>query len=410
MQSFQQKLPQNKGVHILSSYTVSSPHSFPKTVSGVKLMLIKWLIWTNIFIVAIKVFGNPFKGFKETKKLKKVRDQYRSENPAVKYAYAASKYFVNYNTPGWPSKAFNKYITHVLNKSQPAGRSSLHTLVFAITKKCGFKCEHCCEWDNLNKPEVLSREELLSIIIRFQQLGVSQIQLSGGEPLNRLHDILFVLDNALPQTDFWLYTTGYQLTKGTATLLKTHGLKGITISLDHCEEELHDQFRGKKGSYIRALQAAQYASQAGLAVCLSLCATKKFISIENLLQYANLARNVGACFIQILEPKPVGHYAGQDVILNTHHHKILERFFETVNYDKTYSSYPIITYHGYYSRRIGCSGSAKDYLYVDTDGDVHNCPFCQKKLFPAMHKSFRNFIAEMKMKGCGMYSTWSATQ
>lgn len=252
--------------------------------------------------------------------------------------------------------------------------------------------------------EVLSREDLLSVVTRFQQLGVSQIQLSGGEPLNRFQDILSLLDNARPGTDFWLYTTGYQLTKEKAGLLKKHGLKGITISLDHYDEELHDLFRGKKGAYVRALQAAQHALQAGLVVCFSLCATKKFISLENLLRYANLARKVGASFIQILEPKAVGHYSGQDVILDAYQQKILERFFEMINYDKTYASYPIITYHGYYSRRIGCSGSGKDYLYVDTDGDVHNCPFCQKKLFSARNNSFETLIAEMKMKGCGLYN------
>src|ERR1043166_2622133 len=92
------------------------------------------------------------------------------------------------------------------------------------------------------------------------------------------------------------------------------------------------------------------------------------------------------------------------VILNDHHQKILEQFSEKMNYDNVYSSYPIITYHGHYSRKLGCSGSGKDYLYVDTDGDIHNCPFCRRKLFSAFDDSFIDLINRMKMKGCGVYN------
>ncbi len=383
---------------------VSPDHQSPKMIYGMQQKFIKWLMWNNILMVALKKFRNPFTAIQKIKQLKKLRNQYRNQHSPVKYSFACNKYFVNYNTPGWPSKAFNRYVSHLLNRALPGGQTSLNTLVFAITKKCGFQCEHCCEWENLNKPEVLSKEDLLLIIIRFQQLGVSQIQLSGGEPLNRFNDILFLLDNVSAGTDFWLYTSGYQLTAIKAKLLKNRGLTGITISLDNCDEELHDTFRGKKGSYHRALQAAQYAREAGLAVCFSLCATKQFISIENLIRYAEVAKQARVSFIQILEPKPVGHYAGHDIILNNHHQRILEQFSETINYEKAYSSYPIITYHGYYSRRIGCSGSGKDYLYVDTDGDIHNCPFCQRKLFSALDDSLEEFIADMKMKGCGLYN------
>lgn len=133
-----QEEPQSKKVHIFSSFIVSNPYLFPKTITGIRLKFIKWLMWINILLVASKIFGNPFKAFKQTRQLKKIRDQYRNQREPVKYVYANNKYFVNYNTPGWPSKAFNRYITHVLNRSLLGERTSLHTLVFAITKKMWF--------------------------------------------------------------------------------------------------------------------------------------------------------------------------------------------------------------------------------------------------------------------------------
>ena len=106
------------------------------------------------------------------------------------------------------------------------------------------------------------------------------MQLSGGEPLNRLNDIFYLLDNSPGGIDFWLYTTGFSLTTSKAVQLKQQGLTGITISLDHHLEEKHDAFRGVKNAWLRALQAAHYAHNAGLAVCFSICATKEFISKE----------------------------------------------------------------------------------------------------------------------------------
>ena len=376
-------------------------------ISGSPLKIIRWLMWLNILWISLRIFKNPFYAFKKVKELKQLRNSYRNQQVLSKFSKTGKRYFVGYNIPGWPSKAFDRYVTHQLNRFTSLEKPSLHTLVFAITKKCGFQCEHCCEWLNLNKPETLSKEDLLLIVHRFHQLGVAQIQLSGGEPLNRLNDILWLLDNSPKGIDFWLYTTGYSLTADKAEQLKQRGLTGITISLDHHVEEKHDHFRGVKNAYSRALQAVQFAKQTNLIVCFSLCATKDFINEENLMLYAELAKRSGVAFIQILEPKAVGHYAGQDVLLSSQNIKLLEDFYQTLNYNPSYNNYPTITYYGYGSRRFGCSGSGMDYVYADTDGDIHNCPFCQRKLFSAFDEDLPDRIRQMKTKGCAAYNLCS---
>jgi MoaA/NifB/PqqE/SkfB family radical SAM enzyme len=373
-------------------------------LNGRRQRFIRLLIWINIVWVALKTFKNPQVAFKKVKQLKTLRNRYRNQQPLPKYIKAGNKYFVNFNTPGWPSIAFDRYVAHQLSRFDTTKNTSLYTLVFAITKKCGFQCEHCCEWLNLNKPETLSRTDLLLIIHRFHQLGVAQVQLSGGEPLNRLKDIFFLLDNAPAGIDFWLYTTGYSLSAEKAKLLKQRGLTGITISLDHHEEKKHNAFRGVNDAYAKALEASLYAKEAGLAICFSVCATREFISSKNLVDYAELSRQCGASFIQILEPKAVGHYAGMDVTLSVQQQKMLEEFYEMFNYDPAYKNYPTIAYHAYNSRRFGCSGSGVDYVYADTDGDIHNCPFCQRKLFSAFDDALPERIRQMKTQGCNAFS------
>ena len=376
-------------------------------VTGFRQKIILRLIWLTIFGVALKMYKNPFIAFKKARRLRQLRNQYRNNKQLNKYKKINGCYYFSYNAPGWPSKAFNRYAQHLFSRVSSPEANTLHTLIFAITKKCGFKCEHCFEWENLNQPEQLTKEDLLLVIQRFYEMGISHVQLSGGEPLNRFDDIIYLLDNAPAGIDFWIYTTGYQLTKQKAIELKQHGLKGVIISLDDHEAENHDAFRGKPGSFQRALQAVQYAVECKLPVTFSLCATKNFISKENLARYAILAKTAGVSFIQLLEPKAVGHYAGKNVALEEDHLQMLEDFYEKMNYDKAYESFPLVIYHGYYSRRMGCSGSGKDYLYIDTDGDVHNCPFCRRKLFSAVRNSLPEFITQMKTQGCSVYNSCS---
>ncbi|MEQ1798142.1 MAG: radical SAM protein [Lacibacter sp.] len=322
-----------------------------------------------------------------------------------KFVRNGFRFYAGYNIPGWPSVSFNRYVNRQLTRMNDSSTPTLHTIIFGITKKCGFQCEHCYEWEHLNQAETLLKDDLVAIVKRFYQAGVSQVQLTGGEPLNRFKDLLFLLQESPDGIDYWLYTTGYSLTYEKAKALKQNGLTGITISLDHHLADNHDRFRGVKNAYNKALIAVTNARKAGLPVCFSLCATREFISKENLLAYAALAKKYGVSFIQVLEPRAVGHYSGKAVQLTAVDHSLLNEFYETINYNSAYTDYPIVAYPGYYGRSIGCSGGGVDYLYVDMDGDVHNCPFCQKKLFSSLGGDLQKKIHQMKLNGCAAFSS-----
>jgi MoaA/NifB/PqqE/SkfB family radical SAM enzyme len=121
--------------------------------------------------------------------------------------------------------------------------------------------------------------------------------------------------------------------------------------------------------------------------------------------YANLAKNMGVSFIQILEPRAVGHYNGKDVLLDAGHEKILEAFYLKMNYQKRYRKFPIVCYHGYYQRKTGCFGSGNRSLYVDTDGNLHACPFCRTKMGSALSDDLDRDIELLKEAGCHEFKT-----
>ena len=377
-------------------------------VSGLHKEIIKVCIWFNIFLCAFSVIKNPFRIFSGMKTLKGLRDESREGHTILKYAKAGGKYYYSMNAPGWPSPAFSKYITNNLKraKSDPL-HITLDTLLFGITKKCGYQCEHCFEWDILNKPETLSRNDLVSIIHSFQEFGITQVQLSGGEPLNRMNDIEFVLKHFKKGPEFWLYTSGYHFSEERAKVLKDAGLAGVIVSLDHWRPEVHNKFRGVKNAFEWAQNAVANARSQNLVACLSLCATKEFISDYNLSQYIELAKRWGISFIQILEPRAVGHYAGIDVLLDKSQIATLEKFYINYNFDEAFIEYPSVLYHGFYSRRIGCGGAGKYFVYVDTDGDVQNCTFCRQKLFSALRDPLEPNLKLMMAEGCKAYSASS---
>lgn len=380
----------------------------PPLIHGLHQSIIKFCIWLTVFSIAFFQNKNPFKAFILFKKLKALRADFRGNQSAMKYSKAHGKYYFTFNAPGFPSKAFNKYVLNNLGKITGNNTDvSLNTIIFGITKKCGYQCEHCFEWDSLNKPETLSKENLLSIIQTFQQFGITQVHLSGGEPLNRFDDIVYLLQHITGNTEVWLYTSGYQFTQSRAAILRNKGLCGVTISLDHWIPELHNNFRGRKNAFEWVEKAVGNARQCNLVVSLSLCATNEFITKNNLTQYAELAKQWGVSFIQILEPRAVGHYAGKTVSIRGEKIKLLEDFFLQYNYDRKFKSYPLIVYHGFYSRRVSCGGGGKHYVYVDTDGDVHNCPFCQQKLFSALNDDVEQNLQNMQANSCTVFHNTS---
>lgn len=136
---------------------------------------------------------------------------------------------------------------------------------------------------------------------------------------------------------------------------------------------------------------------------LSLCAFRSFVTEENLLKYAELAKEWGAGFIRLLEPREAGRYKGKDIRLEKNQIDILENFFQETNSTVKFRIYPLVTYPGYHQRRIGCLGAGHRYLYIDSSGEIHVCPFCQRSAGNAVNDQLPEAIALLKNSGCQEY-------
>lgn len=286
-------------------------------------------------------------------------------------------------------------------------RPGLNKLFLAITKKCSLRCAHCYEWDALNGRERLSVGDVLGIIRKFQAEGVATVELTGGEPLNRFDDLLHILGTSdTRQSDFWVTTSGYRLTAARAGALKAAGLLGVAISLDHWDAAAHDAFRGLPGSFEWVRLAVQHAQAAGLAVCLELTALRAFCTPGHLWRYARLARAWGVHLIRILEPQAVGHFAGQDVLLRPAEIAALEAFVAEIQHNRACRDFPVVEYYAPHQRHAGCSGAGRRFMYVDTDGGMHACPFCRHTCGNAVEEPVAHGMRQMAQAGgCHLYSS-----
>ncbi|MBK7408275.1 MAG: radical SAM protein [Saprospirales bacterium] len=241
----------------------------------------------------------------------------RAFNLFGKLAEVEGRVFWHLASGGAPSAAAQKVIgqeiSRILYPDKPVG---LRVLMLAITKKCPLSCEHCYEGDYLQGEEVLSRADLQEIIRQYQEAGTPVIWLGGGEPMVRIRDVRFLLRHAAPGTDFWIVTSGYRLNEQTAKGLKADGLTGVVVSLDHFDATMHNRFRGSDRAFDWAVQACISAKKAGLVTAVSICATREFTTEDNFRKYMDLAKQLGVAFVQLLEPKASGRYAGKDVALS----------------------------------------------------------------------------------------------
>ena len=350
-------------------------------------------------------YGNPAKAIRAVRLLIRKREAFSGVPGIARFFYANNRFFLNPNAPGFPSSSFNKFIVNELNSSIPFknGHSRLTTIFFSITKKCPLRCQHCLEWERLDSKDLVPVEDLRIILKKFQNYGISQVQISGGEPMTRFEDLITLIQDAGKGTDTWLLTSGYNLSYNNAVKLKKAGLTGVRISIDHWESVKHNTFRGNRNSFAWAVEATENSRKAGLATGLAVCAVKEFITDTFLLNYLEFARLLKVSFVFLLEPRDTGHFKNQDVTLPEKSLAALENTYLKVASSSEFEKYPPLFFPGYHQRRIGCFGAGKRYLYIDSDGSLHACPFCQGKMGDAIKGDIYQLIPGITQRGCHIF-------
>ncbi len=378
-------------------------------ITGYRAEIVRLRLLTQIALTAVSYYKDPVRGLKALAGVRAKRQSFQGLPKIRKYVKSGKRYFFSDNIPGFPSLAFSNFArSEVIRASGSNGiQIPFSTVFFSITAKCHLRCPHCYEWENLSPDEYLSYDDLLVILNKLKEYGTCHFSLSGGEPLERLDDLLLLVALACREADVWINTSGYGLTREVAHSLKKAGLTGAEISLDHWNEEEHNNFRRHPESFFWVGEAVKNCNQEGILTTLSLCATGKFVSSYNLDKYMELAKSWGIAVIRILEPRETGRYKGKDLILRPEQTALLEQYYLAASSPGKPRDYPVITYPAYHSRKTGCAGGGQRYIYIDPKGDIHACPFCRRPAGNALTDRIEDAVAVLKARGCQKYRRYS---
>jgi len=52
---------------------------------------------------------------------------------------------------------------------------------------------------------------------------------------------------------------------------------------------------------------------------------------------------------------------------------------------------------------MGCFGAGNRYLYIDSTGEIHACPFCQNSAGNAVNVKIEDAVSTLRTFGCQKY-------
>jgi cyclic pyranopterin phosphate synthase len=141
----------------------------------------------------------------------------------------------------------------------------INYLRVSVTDLCNYRCTYCMPPEGVEQlphSEILTFEEICSVVKAAIPLGINRVRLTGGEPLVRrgVPELVKMLTNLPGIEEVYLTTNGSLLDKFAQTL-KENGLSRINVSLDSLKaDRFHRITRGGNIDDVwRGIHAAENA-------------------------------------------------------------------------------------------------------------------------------------------------------
>ncbi len=189
----------------------------------------------------------------------------------------------------------------------------LRDLRISVTDRCNFRCSFCMpdgyEYEFFRREEILTFEEITKFVKALIPLGIKKVRLTGGEPLLRKKiEVLIGMLSELPIEDLSLTTNGYLL-KEKAEVLKSAGLKRITVSLPSLRDDVLSRLVGREVKVSRIIEGIEEALRVGLRpVKVNVCVVKG-VNDGEIVDIARFFKGMGV-IVRFIEFMDVGNLNG----------------------------------------------------------------------------------------------------
>jgi SynChlorMet cassette radical SAM/SPASM protein ScmF len=198
----------------------------------------------------------------------------------------------------------------VSQSRETAHQYPLRYIYFYLTEGCNLACRHCWIAPKYQHDKsiyaYLSIDLIKSVIEQSKPLGLTNVKLTGGEPLlhPQIADIIgFVSKEGLRLN---LETNGVLCTPEIARVIAGSNQPFVSVSLDGIDAKTHEWVRGVPGCFEAALQGFRNLFDAGLKpqVIMTLMRRNK----DQVEEMIHLAKNLGAGSVKfnILQPTARG--------------------------------------------------------------------------------------------------------
>jgi len=235
-------------------------------------------------------------------------------------------------------------------------RPELRKLFFELTLQCNERCFHCGSSCTAARGDELTREEWFRIIDEVKRdFGTKRLQLciTGGEPLlNR--DFFDIMGHAHAQGFHWGMTSNATLiTPEVAQRLAEVGMGTISVSIDGLRDT-HDELRGLRGGYDRAMAGIQNLIDVGTFHAIQVTTVVNHGNIDQLDELFAIMDGLDIDSWRVINLEPIGRaLLRPDLMLTPDDYRRLFDFIRA----KRVQGYPL---------EYGCS----HYLGLDYEAEV----------------------------------------
>ncbi|MBN1161654.1 MAG: GTP 3',8-cyclase MoaA [Dehalococcoidales bacterium] len=188
----------------------------------------------------------------------------------------------------------------------------INYLRISVTDRCNLRCVYCMPPEGIalmSHNDILSYEEIVTLVKAAAELGITHIRLTGGEPLVRagLPELVRMIADIDAITDLSLTTNGILLAQYAADL-KDAGLMRVNVSLDTLKPERFRQIT-RCGELKNTLKGVEAANEAGLTPVKINMVVMAGINDDEIIDFARKTIDDG-WHVRFIEHMPVN---GEDI-------------------------------------------------------------------------------------------------
>ena len=182
-------------------------------------------------------------------------------------------------------------------------------IVWNFTDACNLRCKHCYQNAGPSPgPEELSLDEKLMVLEQIDEMGIPVIALSGGEPTIHPDFLRIVEEGARRGIYMAVATNGIRFADEDFTQRAIRaGLRYVEVSLDSADPKKHDEFRGVKGAWEKAVKGIKNVVRLGEGkVSTGIATTITRLNMDEIQDMVRLSEELGVTRLVFFNFIPTG--------------------------------------------------------------------------------------------------------